>query len=361
MLILGIESSCDDTGVAIVEDGKRVLASCVSNQTTIHAAFGGVVPEIAAREHLSNIYPLFEEALHLAGIKAEELGAIAVTQGPGLVGALLVGISFAKGLASSLAVPLIPVDHVHAHIHGALLALPAETVVSSLFPGLALVVSGGHTHLYLMTSAISFTLLASSVDDACGECFDKVAKIMGLPYPGGPVIERLARQGRLARFPMPRMLANKKQRAFSYSGLKTHMAALIRNLPPLDEQTKADLACGFQEEAFGQIIRKVKLIAGDLPYPLQSLLVAGGVAANGRFRELLQAELGGEKGAGGERMKQGLVPSLYFPRLEYCADNGAMIAAYGWYRMLEGGASQNFAAQSWDAYSSYRYAKSEAG
>jgi N6-L-threonylcarbamoyladenine synthase len=183
MLILGIESSCDDTGVAVVENGKRVLASCVSNQTSIHAAFGGVVPEIAAREHLTNIYPLFEEALHKSGITAQQIDAIAVTQGPGLVGALLVGISFAKGLASSLTIPLIPVDHVHAHIHGALLGLPAEIAPSSLFPGLALVVSGGHTHLYLMTSATSFTLLASSVDDACGECFDKVAKVMGLESP----------------------------------------------------------------------------------------------------------------------------------------------------------------------------------
>lgn len=342
MIILGIESSCDDTGVALVEDGRRVLASCVSNQTSIHAAFGGVVPEIAAREHLSNIYPLYEQALKLSGLRPEQIDAVAVTQGPGLIGALLVGISYAKGLASSLEIPLIPVDHVHAHIHGALLGLPSEVALQDLFPGLALVVSGGHTHLYLMRSPTEFTLVASSVDDACGECFDKVAKVLGLPYPGGPAIEALARGGNAQRFPMPRMLANRKHLAFSYSGLKTHMASTIRSLGEVTDQDKADLCAAFQEEAFGQIVRKVKLASAQISVPLKSLLVAGGVAANKRFREILAAEL---------RFK------AYFPQLQYCADNGAMIAAYAWHRYQQANDKALFGEQSWDAYSSYRYAE----
>ena len=200
MIVLGIESSCDETAVAIVKDGNNVLSSVISSQVAKHAPYGGVIPEIAAREHLNAIGPLFNQAIKEADIDPSQIDLIATTQGPGLVGALLVGSTFAKGLGVSLGVPVLPVDHVHAHVHGALLGLP-ESVgsASDLFPALSLVVSGGHTNLYWMESPVQFRLLAATVDDACGECFDKVARMWNLPYPGGPVIEKMAKDLNILR------------------------------------------------------------------------------------------------------------------------------------------------------------------
>ena len=209
MIVLGIESSCDETAIALLQDGSKVLSSKVSSQIKVHEVYGGVVPEVAAREHLKIIEPLFKEALKESGLSAQDIDLIAVTQGPGLIGALLVGISFAKGLASQLGVPLIPVDHVHAHVHGAFLGLDHEIAEEEMFPALALVVSGGHTNLYLMNSPVDYKLKASTMDDACGESFDKVGKMLGLKYPGGPHIEACARSGMPACLRCQRCLIKK--------------------------------------------------------------------------------------------------------------------------------------------------------
>lgn len=346
MKVLAIESSCDETAVAIVEDGSKVLSSLIASQVAEHALFGGVVPEVAARAHLRVIQPLFTKALAEAGCTPAELDLIAVTQGPGLIGALLVGVSFAKGLAASLGKPLRPIDHVHAHVHGALLGLPAGTEIPALFPALALVVSGGHTNLYYMRSPVSFELVAATIDDACGECFDKVAKHLGLGYPGGVVIERLARAGQAARFSMPKMLAAKNKLMFSYSGLKTHVAQLYqqelaKNPAGLDPEQVADLCAAFQDEALGQLVRKLRLFFEQTQLPVKSLLVAGGVAANLRLRALLAEALP--------------IPS-YFPSLRYCGDNAAMIAALAWYEYQQQKADGRAEEPGvWDAYSRYRF------
>ena len=350
MLILGIESSCDETAVALVEDGRVVRASVIASQFDAHLPFGGVVPEVAAREHLRNIDPLFRQALAEAEIQAHEIDAIAVTQGPGLIGALLVGVAYAKGLALGLGKPLVPVDHVQAHVHGALLGV---TPTAAFYPALALVVSGGHTNLYRMRGPTHFHLLACSVDDACGESFDKVAKILGLGYPGGPAIERLAASGDPNLIAMPHMVQQKNRMEFSYSGLKTHMSNQVRQAKAaavdgntLEPAYVSDICAAFQEEALGQIVRK--LAAALQLYPeTRQVLVAGGVAANQRFRRLMAEQI--------DR------PAL-FPAQSYCSDNAAMIAAYGFHVWREGqghGHGHGQDLHQWDAYSRYQFARAK--
>lgn len=341
MIILGVESSCDETAIALVENGRKVLSSEVASQIKTHERFGGVVPEIAAREHLKIILPLYEEAMRKSGCKPSDIDAIAVTQGPGLIGALLVGSSFAKGLAHSLSVPLVPVDHVHAHVHGALLGIDDSIDFEDKFPCLSLVISGGHSNLYYMSSPTHFEILAATKDDACGECFDKVAKMMGLPYPGGPHIERLATEGNVNSYPMPKMLANKSTMQFSYSGLKTHIHYILKN-QSLSESDKANLCASFQEEALNQLARKILLAQKRFEPNLKSILVAGGVAANQRFRQILHKELGNKQ-------------QIFFPKLTYCADNGAMIAAYGWHEYLKRHKNEDFNEHTWDAYARYKF------
>lgn len=340
MLVLGIESSCDETAVALVRDGREVLASTIASQTAVHAPFGGVVPEVASREHLRVIDPLCRQIFAESGITPQDVDAIAVTQGPGLIGALLVGVSYAKGLALALGKPLVPVDHVHAHIHGALLGVAADA--KDVYPTLALVVSGGHTNLYFMAGPTEFKLLGSSIDDACGECFDKVAKLMGLGYPGGPVVEKLARTGNPSAVEMPRMITEKGRLEFSYSGLKTFMANTLNREPkPLPEARLADLCASFQDAALGQIVRKLKEALAVVPVAPRSVLVAGGVAANQRFRALMAAEVP--------------VPA-FFPPLAFCSDNAAMIAALGYHLYTEGARTgETFRAHRWDAYSRYDF------
>lgn len=339
VLILGVESSCDETAIALVRDGTQVLSSVISSQVAVHAQFGGVVPEVAAREHLRVINQLCEEAINQAGVAIDAIDAIAVTRGPGLIGALLVGIAYAKGLAIGLDRPLIPVDHVHAHVHGALLGLGADFDLTSLWPCFSLVVSGGHTNLYYMSGPTNFSLIASSIDDACGECFDKVAKMMGLPYPGGAHIERIAKDGNPTKVSMPRLVERKSQLFFSYSGLKTHLANLLRKEnKTASEYSLADICAAFQDEAFGLIVRKLSIACQMYP-KARGLLIAGGVAANQRFRELLKSEI--------------QIPT-YYPPLAFCSDNAAMIATYGHHLWQEYGAL-TFRDLDWDAYSRYQY------
>ncbi|MCX6130888.1 MAG: tRNA (adenosine(37)-N6)-threonylcarbamoyltransferase complex transferase subunit TsaD, partial [Proteobacteria bacterium] len=283
-LILGIETSCDETAAAVVRNGKEALSSVVKTQIDVHRAFGGVVPEIAAREHLRLIDHVVDQALLEAGCELSAIDAIAITQGPGLVGALLVGIAYAKGLALASHKPLVPVNHVEAHIHGAILGL--DLASSELYPCLALVVSGGHTNIYFMPGPTVFELMAYSIDDACGESFDKVAKLFGLGYPGGPVIEENAKSGNASRFPMPHMMEQKDRLLFSYSGLKTYMVNLrARHAAELNHELINDFCAGFQEEALSQLLRKLASALQIKPSS-RAILVAGGVAANQRFRDM---------------------------------------------------------------------------
>jgi N6-L-threonylcarbamoyladenine synthase len=339
MNILGIETSCDDSAAAVVGDGKRVLSSNVSSQYQFHAPFGGVVPEIAARQHLAVLAPLVSETLNQSGLKMSDIDAIAVTQGPGLIGSLLIGVTYAKGLASRMNKPLIPVDHVHAHVHGAILSMEEENKPLK-FPCLALVASGGHCNLYYMKDELDFELIGLTVDDACGECFDKVAKMLGFGYPGGPVIEELASKGNADAYQMPRMIGQKDRLEFSYSGLKTHMVNSIRKIDKEpDLETKQNLCASFQKEALGQLVRKINQ-ALKIKQDVNCILIAGGVAANNAFREKLQNST--------------KVP-CFFPNLKYCSDNAAMVAAYGYHTLKKSSAQPLL--DEWDAYSRYNFRK----
>jgi N6-L-threonylcarbamoyladenine synthase len=324
-VILGIESSCDETAAAVVEDGRRVLSSVVASQLDIHAKYGGVVPELASREHLRAIVPVVREALERAELALEGLSAVAVTQGPGLVGSLLVGITYAKALCYARHIPLIAVNHVEGHIHSVLL-----DHVEIEFPALALVVSGGHTHLFEVREPGDYRLLGKTRDDAAGEAYDKVAKLLGFGYPGGPVIDRLASYGnpRAVRFSLAKMKGNELD--FSFSGLKTAVLrwtdqrdmrdeiAVRRKLtnPLLEELLKAtpqatlDLLASFQYTVIEELLRRAVAAADRIG--AQSVIVAGGVACNAGLRK--QAEqLGGLQ--------------FYFPSTGLSTDNAAMIAA----------------------------------
>ena len=335
MIFLGIESSCDETALALVENGRRVLTSVISSQVDVHAKWGGVIPEIAAREHLSALSSMYIQMLKSADFSTNTVDAIAVTQGPGLVGCLLVGVSFAKGLAQASGKPVIPVNHVHAHVHGAMLGLDAK--YEEIFPTLALVVSGGHTNLYFMRSPRHFELIAHTIDDACGESFDKVGKMLGLPYPGGPHVEALASKGDPSKISLPRMIERKSQMAFSYSGLKTAVSRAITNRSMTGHRLE-DIAAAFQEEALGQIVRKLELARKARP-EARSIIVAGGVAANQRFKTLVKGTTS--------------LPVL-FPPLNYCSDNGAMIAALGYHQFMAGDFDPSLM---WDVYSRYPFEK----
>ncbi len=330
MLVLGIESSCDDSAAAVVEDGRQVVAERVSTQAQLHADYGGIVPELAARAHLLQIATLVQEVLREAGVTRQELDAIAVTQGPGLVGSLLIGASFAKGLAVATGKPLLPVNHVHAHLCGALLGIDKD--MRQLFPCLALIVSGGHTNLYYMQGPLDFQLVAYSLDDACGEAFDKIAKVLGLGWPGGPRIEAAAAQGQAGKFAMPKVMQG--ARNFSYAGLKTHVVNLCRQAGgKLNEQETADLCHAFQEEAFRQLVDGIEL---HLPPPTQTIIVAGGVAANQRLRAMLAARFSAAR--------------LLFPAARFCTDNAAMIAALGFHQWQAGDEGKDMA---WAVFSNY--------
>jgi len=324
MLVLGIESSCDETAAALVRDGREMLSSVISSQVEIHRRFGGVVPELASREHLDKIVPVVEEAFERADVGMEEIDGIAVTRGPGLVGSLLVGLSFAKAMAYALEKPFVGVNHIEGHIYSVVFDNPPIE-----YPAFALVVSGGHTNLFLVPEPGRYRVLARTRDDAAGEAYDKVAKMLGLGYPGGPVIERLAREGdpRAVRFQVPRMGDGLPD--FSFSGLKTAVSKHVREtgLKPVAEgeepsQAVRDLAASFQSVVIRSLVGTTERLAGE--HRPRTLIVAGGVACNEALREASR-ELGRKIG----------VPA-YFPSRHLSTDNAAMIAAAGTVKLQAG-------------------------
>src|ERR671933_1550614 len=285
MLVLGIESSCDETAAALVRDGREMLSSVISSQVDIHKKYGGVVPELASREHLDKIVPVVEEAFARAGLGKEEIDGVAVTRGPGLVGSLLVGLSFAKAVAYALRKPFVGVNHIEGHIYSVVFDNPPIE-----YPAFALIVSGGHTNLFLVPEPGRYRVLARTRDDAAGEAYDKVAKMLGLGYPGGPVIERLAREGdpRAVRFSVPRM--GDRRPDFGFSGLKNSVSKHVREtgLKPVatgEEPSQAikDLAASFQAVVVRSLTGTMERLAEEL-HP-KTLIVAGGVACNGALRE----------------------------------------------------------------------------
>ncbi|MDD9150616.1 MULTISPECIES: tRNA (adenosine(37)-N6)-threonylcarbamoyltransferase complex transferase subunit TsaD [unclassified Sporolactobacillus] len=315
-IILGIETSCDETAAAVVENGTRILANAVASQIDIHRRFGGVVPEVASRHHVDQITIVCEAAMEESGISWNDLDAIAVTQGPGLIGALLVGVNAAKALAFAHRIPLVPVHHITGHIY-------ANRFVHELqFPLIALVVSGGHTELVLMPEHGSYRVIGTTRDDAAGEAFDKVARTLGLPYPGGPEIDRLAGQGS-ASIDFPRAWLEQGSLDFSFSGLKSAVINYIHNEKQRGREiSKADVAASFQASVAEVLVKKTMMAAGR--YEVRQLLVAGGVSANSQVRK----EMAGAAETRG-------IP-LVIPPLGLCTDNAAMIAAAGTIGFLKG-------------------------
>lgn len=317
VLILSVESSCDETSIALVENGRKVLANVISTQIEIHKQFGGVVPEVASRNHIKNISSVLKQALLESGKTLQDIDAIAVTYGAGLVGALLVGVNFAKTLAYALNLPLIAVSHVHGHIGANYISHQDLTP-----PFLCLMVSGGHTALVQVEDYCKFHLLGSTVDDSVGECFDKVARVLKEPYPGGPNIDRLAKQGKnFVKFNYKPPLHDSLN--FSFSGLKTAVVNYVHNKEQVGESfSKEDVAYTFQELATDELCSKAMRACNQ--FGQEKLVVAGGVGANSRLRVKLQDF------ATKNHIK------LYAPDLKYCTDNGAMIGAIAYYYILAG-------------------------
>jgi N6-L-threonylcarbamoyladenine synthase len=317
MIVLGIESSCDETAAAVLVDGRRLLSNVVASQDEVHAPFGGVVPELASRRHLEIILPVIDRALGEAGVRPADLDGIAVTHGPGLVGSLLVGCTVAKSMAYVHATPLVGVNHLEGHIYAAFLTEdPPE------HPFLALVVSGGHTALYHARAPREYALVGQTRDDAAGEAFDKVAKLLGLGFPGGPLIQRTAEDGdpRAIAFPPARMRDG--ARDFSFSGIKTAVSLHVKRHAPLSERDVADVAASFQAAAVRMLVRRT--VSASVELGIKRVVLTGGVAANGPLRAALTAEAG----------EHGI--RLHIPPRSLCTDNAAMIAAAGTVRLLAG-------------------------
>lgn len=314
MYILGIETSCDETAVAILREGKEILSNVVSSQY-LHSRYGGVIPEVASRAHIKHLVPIVEAAREIAGVSFSDIGLIAVTYGPGLIGSLLVGLSFAKGLSLSLDKPFIGVNHIEGHIFAALLSYPEIKP-----PFLSLVISGGHTELYFVEDIGQYKLLGMTLDDACGEAFDKVGKVLGFPYPAGFKIEELAKKGkRTVKFPIPQLAGAN----FSFSGLKTAVLYFLRkNI----DYPKEDIAHSFQEVVFDFLEEKITFAVKECS--LRVVTVSGGVAANKRLRERL------------EQLQRREKIKFYIPPLPLCTDNAAMIAACGYERFKKFGPSK---------------------
>lgn len=313
--ILGIESSCDETSCSIVANGRKEIATIISSQIDIHKEYGGVVPEIASREHVKNITIVIEECLKKANMSMEDIDAIAITYGPGLIGSLLIGLEAAKTLAFIYNKPLVPVHHIAGHIYANSLEKEMK------FPLLALIVSGGHTELVIMEDHYKFRKIGGTLDDAIGECYDKVARVIGLEYPGGPKVDKLASIGKSTyNLPIP---LNDDSYNFSFSGLKSAVINLNHKLEQRGEEiNKEDLAASFQKVAISSIINKTKKAIEN--YNIKNLIVAGGVAANKGLRSEVY-KLGEE-----------LNIDITIPNMKYCTDNAAMIAAAGYYAYKDG-------------------------
>lgn len=342
-LILSIESSCDETAAAIVKDGSQVMASVVASQIAKHAPHGGVVPELAAREHLKAVIPVTEGALREAGVTLKDISAIAVTQGPGLIPALLVGMNFAKGLAQANDLPLIGVNHFLAHIYGAFLDGDLSLLKNpDTYPMLALVVSGGHTSLLLVDRDGSARQLGCTIDDAAGEALDKGAKLLGLGYPGGPVMQKTAETGDPEKFDFPRPLTGGAGRAlapenlynFSFSGIKTALLYHVRKAEEANacnEQWLHDTAASFQLAVVDVLVRKTLTVLKN--YPVKTVVVAGGVACNAELRRMMAERL----------PKRG---ALKIAPPKYCTDNAAMVGGIAWHAFKNG----TFSALDMDAF-----------
>lgn len=319
--ILAVETSCDETACAIVEDGRALLSSVVASQMEIHARFGGVYPEVASRQHVLSVVPVVEEALGKAHLTLQDIDAIAVTQGPGLAGSLVVGMNMAKGLALGSGLPLIGVNHLEGHLYSAwVYAADKPVPPEPQFPLMALLVSGGHTELNLMTNHLHYQRLGSTLDDAAGEAFDKVARLIELGYPGGPIIQKTAEGGDAARFRFPRAWLEPDSHDFSFSGLKTAVLYEVGALKKRSEHLPvADLAASFQQAVVDVLFRKT--IEAARKFGAKEILVAGGVSANRALREAFggQAEF-----------------PVHIPPLSLCTDNAAMIAAAGYRRFVAG-------------------------
>jgi len=311
--VLGIETSCDETSVAVVLDGKKVLSNVVLSQIDIHKEYGGVVPEIASREHVKGVTLVFDQAIKKAGIRYEDIDLVAVTEGPGLIGSLLIGVSAAKVIALNYHIPLIGVHHISGHIYANNLEREIE------FPCLALVVSGGHTELILMKDHFDFKKLGETVDDAVGEAYDKVARVLELPYPGGPQVDKLSATG-LDLYHFPRPMMDSDDFNFSFSGLKSAVINFHHNMVQKNlEINKANFARSFQEAVTDVLVHKTKSAA--VRFGVKQIIVAGGVAAN--------------RGLRAKMVEQITFVPVYFPAMQYCTDNAAMIAAAGYFKYLK--------------------------
>lgn len=307
VLILGIETSCDETSAAIVKNGREVLSNVIHTQIPIHQPFGGVVPEVASRKHVENITWVVDQAFKDAGLSYNDVDAVAVTNRPGLIGALLVGLSFAKGMAYALKKPLIGVNHLHGHIYANVLEhgdIP--------FPAICLVVSGGHTSILLMKDQSQYELIGDTIDDAAGEAFDKVARFLGLGYPGGPAVEKTARSGEAGHGHLPRVFLDRDDYNFSFSGLKTAAMNMWTKMQRQGDNRVDNMAAEFQLALVEVLVGKTVRAAKEFEVP--SILLAGGVAANGLLRQLM------EESASREGIQ------VYYPPLRLCTDNAAMIA-----------------------------------
>lgn len=320
MLILGIETSCDETSAAVIRDGNEILSNVILSQKE-HTKFGGVVPEVASRTHLKTIVPIYEEAMEAAGVSLDDIDLIAATMGPGLVGPLLVGLTFAKGLAFAKKKPFVAVNHMEGHLSANLLEHPELNSHH-----LSLIVSGGHTMLVEIKAFGEYEILGNTKDDAVGEAYDKVAKIMGLGYPGGAALDKLARAGNPKATRFPRGMMKDDSYLFSYSGLKTAVALVVEKLSAEElEQQKADIAASFQEAAVEVLVEKTLRAAKE--YRISDITLSGGVAANSRLRSMFE-----------ERLEEGM--RLFYPSIKLCTDNAAMIAAAGSFRYQKDGPSE---------------------
>ncbi|MBU1093146.1 MAG: tRNA (adenosine(37)-N6)-threonylcarbamoyltransferase complex transferase subunit TsaD [Firmicutes bacterium] len=320
MIILAVESSCDETSVALVKDGKEILSHVVLSQMDIHAIYGGVVPEIASRNHIVHMTRVFEQALLESKTDIKDIDLVAVTKGPGLIGSLLVGINAATTFAFAHGKPLIGVNHLIGHIYGASI----ENEIK--FPALALLVSGGHTELIYMKEHMDFKLLGTTMDDAVGEAYDKVARTLGLPYPGGPVVDKLAALG-TDTYHLPRPYLDKTAYNFSFSGLKSAVINLVHNAEQRDEEIRVnDMCASFQASVLDVLIDKTRHAANELD--VKQIIVAGGVAANRGLRNRIFNEIPDK--------------DIIIPSMKYCTDNAAMIGAAAYYQYQKEGALPNY-------------------